>query len=403
MTTNFRTKGDALALPVSQDKAFVEYWHDTQPGFGIRVMRGGKRSYICRYKNADKKDVKKVIGTFDNLDYKAAWDKVRELRAQAQHEKAGGLPSLKTAYDDYIAGKKDDLAPTTLKDYERRMGYFTKLLDTRMDELTPEDWELEWKRLDNNHGRATALGCLRVIGALYSRLVALGRLDKNPVHALARMGHMKATPARTRFIKKDELPAFWNALHTVIGGAQRDYMLWLLFTGWRESLVGALQWERVDFDRHTYFIDKADIGNKAKVDFDYPVPDYLWEHVIVPRQLLRKAGSKWIIPSPKKLGGAMHNANGSFRHISAVTGILVSDHDFRRTFASIAEAALGNTLYTARLLAHNNAGGGGRAARHTAGYVQTEAHDLRDAINRVANAILVFAGQAPCRPKQQSS
>ena len=84
----FSRKGELLPIVCPDDKPFIEAWHSTEDGFGFRVMRENKRngktrrSYLCRYVNDEGKDVKEVLGQFDQLDYDEAQDMVRSRRVK---------------------------------------------------------------------------------------------------------------------------------------------------------------------------------------------------------------------------------------------------------------------------------------------------------------------------------
>lgn len=113
MATHFKTQSDVLRLPAPTDKDSAEYWHEHTKGFGVRVHRANaagavRRAYIARYSLVEplpgnpgetrKKDVKKVLGTLDELSFDDALDKATALRRAAPHKRKTGedpVPTLR--------------------------------------------------------------------------------------------------------------------------------------------------------------------------------------------------------------------------------------------------------------------------------------------------------------------
>ena len=50
----------------------VFHWDDTLPGFGIRVLPSGKRSFILQYRNAERRTRRITVGRFGVLTFQQA-------------------------------------------------------------------------------------------------------------------------------------------------------------------------------------------------------------------------------------------------------------------------------------------------------------------------------------------
>jgi integrase len=120
-------------------------------------------------------------------------------------------------------------------------------------------------------------------------------------------------------------------------------------------------------------------GNKSKKLVSAPIPDWLFERVFLPRHAAG-GDSPWVIQSPRYGGRPLVSVKGSFEALCGETGIRVGMHDLRRTFATIAQAALRDVLMVGRLLTHASKAGANEAAV-TAGYVIPEEDDIRVAAN----------------------
>lgn len=404
----FRTESDILRLPVPTERPTVEYWHDTQKGFGVRIARAHsrtgaiKRTYIVRLPEGSEKD-KDNLGLVGELKFDDAWDLVREKRAEAKRDGPGTKrkPTVREAFEDYMVARAFRHSPATVFDYRNKMRRLASLThgpddvsvaDLRVDTLDSAFWERIHIRIREGYGRVMADAVCRLVKFVYQRLVDMHELDRNPVTALNKLGISKrAKPKKTAILPSD-LPEVWQWMHTRAHTTVRDFMLVELFMGLRDSVVQRLRWENVDLANKTYFLPDDEPGNKSKVDLVVPIPDYLMEHVFLPRWKGRIGDCPWVIPSTKHEGEPLRSVRGSLLTMCAATGIQTSPHDYRRTFGTAAELAVGSLLRVARLLAHNTAADSGDFAV-TSGYISTTDEALREDINKTAAVILKHATQ----------
>jgi integrase len=411
----FRTEADIARLPVPTEKP-TEYWHETQKGFGVRVakphFRTGtvKRTYIVRLPEGSEKD-KDNLGPVGELAFDEAWDRVREKRAEAKRDGPGTKrkPTVQEAFDGYMSARAGGHAPATIVDYKNKMKRLASLthgpkdvsvVDLRVDECDAEFWEQIHVRIREGYGRVMADAVCRIVKFVYQRLVDIRKLEHNPLIALNKLGISKrAKPKKTAILPSD-LPEVWQWMHTRAHTAVRDFMLVELFMGLRDSVVQRLRWDNVDFVHKTYFLPDDEPGNKAKIDLLVPIPDYLMEHVFLPRWEARVGDCPWVIPSNKHEGEPLRSVRGSLTTMTAHTGIQTSPHDYRRTFGTAAELACGSVLRVARLLAHNTAASVDEFAV-TSGYISMTDEQLREDMNKTASVIVKHATQAA--PKLESS
>ncbi|MFG6728569.1 tyrosine-type recombinase/integrase [Burkholderia pseudomallei] len=404
----FRTESDILRLPVPTERPTVEYWHETQAGFGVRIARAHsrtgaiKRTYVVRLPEGSVKD-KENLGLVGELKFDDAWDLVREKRAEAKRDGPGTKrkPTVQEAFDDYMVARAFRHSPATVTDYRNKMKRLASLThgpddvsvaDLRVDALDSAFWERIHIRIREGYGKVMADAVCRLIKFVYQRLVELGQLERNPVIALNKLGISKrAKPKKTAILPSD-LPEVWRWMHTSAHQTVRDFMLIELFMGLRDSVVQRFRWENVDMVNKTYFLPADEPGNKAKIDLIVPIPDYLMEQVIQRRWDGRLGDCPWVITSPKREGEPLRSVRGSLLTMCAATGIQTSPHDYRRTFGTAAELAVGSTLRVARLLAHNTAASGSESSV-TAGYINMSDEALREDMNKTAAVILKHATQ----------
>jgi integrase len=112
----------------------------------------------------------------------------------------------------------------------------------------------------------------------------------------------------------------------------RDYLLLLLFTGLRRREAATLRWDCVDFSARIIRLPAA--STKAGRKLDLPMSDFVRD-LLVAR---RAAGDTvWVFPSNSK-SGHIEEPKFALQQVAATSGIRVSAHDLRRTYATIAES-----------------------------------------------------------------
>lgn len=392
----FKSKKDIVTLECPGEKSFIEAWHETEPGFGIRIMRARKRDsavlrvYLARYTDEHGKKRKKTLEPFNQMTFEDASNRVRFLRGSAKTERQTGVkavPTLREVFEQYLAEKDDTLSPTSVNDYKAKFKHLKKYEDMPVTMLNQQWWQGLYRDLLTSSGKSGAVAVCRLAKMLYQMLVDLEQhIDKNPLNGLKQRGIFKKKPPKKNAIKRDKLIHVWNWMHTRAHTGVRDMMMIALLTGMRISVLGSLRWENVNMRTGYYEVPAEQKGNKTRVLVWVPIPDYLLENVFKPR-FIGRGKSEWVIQSHRNGGEPLRDIRGSLQSLADETGISVSPHIMRKTFATIAHGRLKDLLTVARLLTHTT----GENAVHeavTAGYVGQEEDGLKKAVNDVADAVL---------------
>ena len=113
-------KLNTLKLPTGKIDHFE--WDDRQPGFGVRIRAGGKKTFVCQYKlrGQTRRDTISAIVGLTNKE------KLAEARKEAEHriEQASKRidPRLAVASADVLAARTfGAVSKTYLKDAEARL------------------------------------------------------------------------------------------------------------------------------------------------------------------------------------------------------------------------------------------------------------------------------------------
>lgn len=153
-----------------------------------------------------------------------------------------------------------------------------------------------------------------------------GALSKNPVNALKRKMH-RISP-RTNCLERSQLKSWWAASQTIENVTARAYLQFLLLTGARREEALSLRWIDIDLNWKTCTFQDTKNGEKRVIP--------LTEHTArIFADLPRK--NEWVFFSPTSASGRMKEPAKPIGQIAARTGLHISSHDLRRSFATLAE------------------------------------------------------------------
>lgn len=422
LTTTFSNEAEALALRhLDQSKPFSEFWHASVSSkfFGLRIMRAHKATgvirmtWICRHRDAEGKDQKTSIGPARRGTMEEAMLEALHLRKDAQMRRAMGIsnvPTFSKAYETYMSLGSKRWSKATVRIYEKAYRNLKELAPIRCDKISSDKCEeivgkiekkvrARYKTFKNPTveltGESSAREAMRLVRAIYADLMADGTVKFSPVARLQRKKFFEQEDTRVDAIHKDELPAVWTWLHTSAHSSVRDFVLFAIFTGFRLSVLGSLEKSRIDERRRTYLVKATDQGNKSRKAFNFPLNDFVWDTIVMPRLSDPHGHPRWLIESPKKAGKPLKSIRGTLTTMKNKTDVAVSPHGLRRTGATIMATVAGET-YSARFLTHQ-LDATTTKGRNTSSYIVTTENDLRDACNKMAKYVLelVHSKKAP--------
>jgi integrase len=178
----------------------------------------------------------------------------------------------------------------------------------------------------------------------------------------------------------EQLPKFYEAVHKLESAAARDYILLMLFTGMRRRETAGLRWDDVDLAQKMIRLPAE--ATKPKRALDLPMSTFVHDMLVARRAA--GSASAFVFPGPGSTGH-ITSADNAFDAIAEATGIEVSSHDMRRTFASVAEDEV-SWLTLKVMLNHTTKGD------ITMRYPQISAEQLRRAVQRVCDKTLALCG-----------
>ncbi|EMP8096217.1 tyrosine-type recombinase/integrase, partial [Acinetobacter baumannii] len=210
-------------------------------------------------------------------------------------------------------------------------------------------------------------------------------LKTNPVDIIpAKRGWNKIKP-RSRHLDEDQIPVFYKAVMEYRGedsirlteftNSTRDLVLCVMFTGCRRDEGQTLKWSEVDIEKGTFVFKDPKNGD----DHLLPMGDQLW--AILKERYKNRKGDYVFAGSSRKGngGGYISTPDGVLDYVERQTGIKISLHDLRRTFATICNNLDYGQYTIKRLLNHRS----GARDDVTGNYVQVSIKKLRKAMNDI--------------------
>jgi integrase len=251
----------ALTLPHAKSDAI--HFDDDLPGFGYRLRRGSgstvRRSWVVQYR-VPGGSRRVLLGAGDLLTAEQARAAAKKILAQValgsdpQADKVERRDrdrlSLRSVIDDYLAAKRDELRPGSLREVTRYLTgpYFKSLHSRPVDAIARKDVASAVMATQHNHSAGVANLARASLSALFSWAMTMGLADSNPVIGSA---EPKKVEPRSRVLSDNELARIWNACK------DDDYgrvVRLLILTACRRSEVGGMCWSEVDPEREVWRI-----------------------------------------------------------------------------------------------------------------------------------------------------
>lgn len=345
-------------------------WDSEIKGLGVRLMPSGTGSYLVKYRNAEGRQRKLVLGRIATLTPEEARRRAAsKLSAvaggadpSADRHAARGAMTVGELCDWYVKDAAGRIKESTLEmDRSRIARHVKPLLGRRaVAGLTLSDIErfqvqvAEGKTAIDRQGRggATTGGkgvAARTVGMLGTILEFARRhrvIGENPARGVRRFPDQKVK----RFLSGDELAALGKAMResTVENKTGVAAVTALLLTGCRRQEVLALPWSWVDAAARCIRFGDTKSGAQLR-----PLGFAAVEHIAAQP---RRDGAEWVFPADRGDGHfiGVVRVLGRLCRAASIKGVTV--HTLRHTFAAVA-AELGYTELTiAGLLGHASRG-----------------------------------------------
>jgi hypothetical protein len=208
-----------LALP--DGKSDVIYFDDDYPGLGLRLRKGGKRTWIFQFE-VGKKQRRMTIGTFPAMTLGAARKTASELHARVrlgedpastkQEKQRQAADTVNALLQIYWPEKQPSLGQRTRITVERHLLHYAKPLHGKgVASVTRRDISDLSTKLAASSGNPTANKTRSSLSTFFGWCVKKGLIEENPV----RGSYIAEESPRERVLTIPELLAIWHALDQI--------------------------------------------------------------------------------------------------------------------------------------------------------------------------------------------
>ena len=362
---------------------------DQVPGFGIRVMRGGTKTYVMMYRTSRHRR-RMVLGHHGIITPEQARKRAIKLLARV---KDGEDPAIEKEIDrrsitvadlverfetEHIAVR---IKPRTAKEYRRNLKLFIlpALGRFKVTEVTRADvarFHHEFRDTPYQSNRN-----LEIVSKMFNLAEMWGlRPDgSNPCRHVKKYKEEK----RERYLSADELARLGEVLRQceqegIESASTINLIRLLMLTGCRLSEIQTLKWEYVDFENRALHLPDSKTGFKT-AHLGPPALKVLIE-------IERIEGNPWVITG-KLENTHLQEPQRPWRRIRKRAGLDdVRIHDLRHTFASVAVSGGQGLPMIGKLLGHTQ-------VQTTARYAHLAAEPVKQAADDISTTIGAAMGE----------
>jgi integrase len=358
------------------------YWDTRQPGLGLRVTRGGKKTFIFESR-LGRQTVRMTIGPASmpirvprdkkgnptgpgadgealrllnmirtGVDPRAVRDAsieaARVQRVEAAEQAARDDVAVGDAWPVYLAARSAKWSPRTLLDHQRLAapggeerkrgegvtvaGPLAALMPLRLAELDAE-WLTGWLEAETATRPTSAAHAFRLLrgfirwAAEHPTYKALIGADVYRSKAVT-----EAVPSsRSRegdCLQREQLAPWFKAVRELTNPVQAAYLQAVLLTGARREELARLRWQDVDFKWGS-----LTIADKVEDQRVIPLTPYV-SHLLagLPRR------NEWVFSSPTAEDGRIQEPRMPHDRVLKASGLPhVTIHGLRRSFGTLCE------------------------------------------------------------------
>ncbi len=333
----------------------TDYWDEQLPGFGVRVSKSGRKTFIVRYKGASGSKRRLNLGVYPVMSLAEARDQAREKLAAIAKGEDPQVEKVAEREAVTFGELADIYIERHAKIKKRRWREDERIL--RVD-LLPQ-WRSRKAKgigrrevgevLDAIVARGAPIMANRVkalISKIYNFGIGRGLVEHNPCLLVPMPARERP---RERVLSEEEIRHLWQALndeHPVMAATFRMRLL----TAQRGVEVLKMRWQHLD---GAWWTIPADI---AKNGLTHRVPLAPQALTLLDELRPLTGTSPWVFASPRKPGRHIVAVQKAAERIAKRSEMDFVPHDLRRTVASCMTSMGISRLVVSKLLNHVESG-----------------------------------------------
>jgi len=358
-------------------------WDESIPGFGVRIMPSGRKSFVVQYR-AGRRPRRMSLGPSTVLTCDQARTRAITIIAavrngedpsadRAAKRNAATVTELAERFDkEHISVR---LKASTAKEYRGNLRRFILPALGRL--AVPEITRADVAKFhhDLRHIPYQANRCLELVSKMFvlAEMWGLRPDGSNPRKHIRKYPEEK----RERFLSAAELRRIGEVLREMESeGVELSSAILaarlLILSGCRLGEIMTLKWDYIDFHERALRLPDSKTGKKV-VHLGIPAVEYL-------HHAQRIEGNPWVITGTLT-GKPLSDLQPFWQRVRARAGVKdVRIHDLRHTFASTAVASGQGLPMIGKLLGHTQ-------VQTTARYAHLAADPVRSAADSVAASL----------------
>ena len=303
---------ESLEALLSAKSGFDTYKDRQEKGLILAVTANSVKTFYL-LKKISGKAYRLKIGRFPDLNVKEARAKAIEYKNQiakgcnpAEEKRAlSSEVTFKELFDRYINDYakhnnkcwRDEVTAVELK--ARHL--YSKKLST----ISNDDMQRLFRKITEQSGRIAANRFIDRLRAIFNKAIEWGWKGTNPVLGIKK--HKEKS--RDRYLLREEMPKFFEALSEEENTKIGDYILLSLLTGARKSNVLSMRWQDVSFKDESLYLPDTKNGEPQLLPL---VPEAL---AILERRSKCKDRSQWVFPSKTSATGHLQEPKKVWRRV----------------------------------------------------------------------------------------
>ena len=340
------------AAQCDPSKRRVDFYSDTQVGFGLECRASGSKSYFQRYHDPSGKQRQVTIAAYGEVTFDQARKAAQKIRSEAV---LGGDPAAKKETKRAIPLYRElaEMHLTYAANHHRSDGsqriirnhLISRWGKLRLDEIKQQDIT-KWLADKRQGGMAPAT--IAKIRTTLSKGFELAKqwelFDGNPTRHCPKEAYNNA---RERYLTSDEANALRLACECSTNPQLKNIVGLLLLTGARKSELLKAKWSDINLVKRTWTLNMTKNGRGRHVPLSQAAMDIIG-------QLPKYPDCPWLLANSKTLL-PFTDIKRSFMQARRLAGLHdVHMHDLRHSYASFLVNAGVDLYQIGSLLGHRN-------------------------------------------------
>ena len=325
--------------------------HDAkEKGLATYITAAGSITFYVR-KRINGRDERVVIGRFPEISIENARKKALEIKAKValgrdpteDKKRLRSEITFGEMFAEYMERYSKKHKRSWKYDEREVNKFLSHWFKRKASKISAQEVQVLHERLHDENGLYQANRILERISAIYNRSIRWGWQGENPARGIKKFKEK----SRERFLKRDEMPRFFEALAQEENDKARDFILLCLLTGARKTNVLEMRWNEVNFDLGEWEIPQTKNGEAHTIPLSAQALEIL-------QQRKALANSVFVFPGDGASGHYSDPAR-AWRRVLKRAGITdLRIHDLRRTLGSWMAATGTTTAIIGKTLAHKS-------------------------------------------------